>query len=57
VDVVEAALACGNICTMPFAIFQQVVKHPLIEIGVKKFLTDWNAQVQKSSSVGEGIRS
>jgi transaldolase len=57
VDVVEAALACGNTCTMPFAIFQQVVKHPLIEIGVKKFLTDWNAQVQKSSSVGEGIRS
>lgn len=55
--VVEAALAGGDICTMPFAIFQQLVKHPLTEIGVKKFLTDWNAQVQKSSSVGEGIRS
>src|SRR2546421_3857703 len=27
--VVEAALAGGHICTMPFAIFQQMVKHPL----------------------------
>lgn len=55
--VVEAALAGGDICTMPFAIFQQLLKHPLTELGVKKFLTDWNAQVQKPSSVGEGIRS
>ena len=27
--VVEAALAGGHICTMPFTIFQQMVKHPL----------------------------
>src|SRR2546421_2573871 len=27
--VVEAALAGGHICTMPFSIFQQMVKHPL----------------------------
>ena len=53
--VVEAALAGGHICTMPFAIFQQLVKHPLTDLGVKKFLTDWNAQLQKSSSVREGI--
>jgi transaldolase len=53
--VVEAALAGGHICTMPFAIFQQLVKHPLTDLGVKKFLTDWNAQLQKSSSLREGI--
>ena len=53
--VVEAALAGGHICTMPFAIFQQLVKHPLTALGVKKLLTDWNAQLQKSSSVREGI--
>ena len=45
--VVEAALAGGHICTMPFSIFQQMVKHPLTDIGLKKFLADWDAQTKK----------
>jgi transaldolase len=45
--VVEAALAGGHICTMPFAIFQQMVKHPLTDNGLKKFLADWEAQAKK----------
>jgi len=45
--VVEAALAGGHICTMPFSIFQQMVKHPLTDIGLKKFLADWEAQAKK----------
>ena len=45
--VVEAALAGGHICTMPFAIFQQLVKHPLTDIGLKKFLADWDTQNKK----------
>jgi len=45
--VVEAALAGGHICTMPFAIFQQMAKHPLTDIGLKKFLADWEAQNKK----------
>jgi transaldolase len=45
--VVEAALAGGHICTMPFTIFQQMVKHPLTDIGLKKFLADWDAQNKK----------
>jgi transaldolase len=45
--VVEAALAGGHICTMPFAIFQQMLKHPLTDIGLKKFLADWDAQTKK----------
>ena len=45
--VVEAALAGGHICTMPFAIFQQMVKHPLTDSGLKKFLADWEAQSKK----------
>ena len=45
--VVEAALAGGHICTMPFAIFQQMVKHPLTDTGLKKFLADWDAQAKK----------
>jgi transaldolase len=38
--VVEAAMAGGHICTMPFSIFQQMVKHPLTDNGLKKFLAD-----------------
>ncbi len=45
--VVEAALAGGHICTMPFGIFQQLVKHPLTDLGLKKFLADWDAQTKK----------
>jgi len=45
--VVEAALAGGHICTMPFTIFQQMVKHPLTDISLKKFLADWDAQNKK----------
>jgi len=45
--VVEAALAGGHICTMPFSIFQQMVKHPLTDNGLKKFLADWETQAKK----------
>jgi transaldolase len=45
--VVEAALAGGHICTMPYAIFQQLFKHPLTDIGLKKFLDDWKAKGQQ----------
>jgi transaldolase len=45
--VVEAALAGGHICTMPFSIFQQMVKHPLTDSGLKKFLADWDTQTKK----------
>ena len=53
--VVEAALAGGHICTMPFSIFQQLVKHPLTDLGVSKFLADWNTQLQKSPTVRKGV--
>jgi transaldolase len=53
--VVEAALAGGHICTMPFAIFQQMVKHPLTDLGLKKFLADWTTQLQKLPTVREGV--
>jgi transaldolase len=40
-QVVDAALAGGHICTMPYSVFQQLVKHPLTDLGLKKFLSDW----------------
>jgi transaldolase len=45
--VVEAALAGGHICTMPYSVFQQLVKHPLTDIGLKKFLADWDKMGKK----------
>jgi transaldolase len=39
--VVDAALAGADVATMPFAVFQQLVKHPLTDIGLKRFLEDW----------------
>ena len=39
--VVEAARVGAHIGTMPFTVFQSLVKHPLTDIGLKKFLDDW----------------
>ena len=39
--VVEAAEAGADIATMPFSVFTQLVKHPLTDIGLDKFLQDW----------------
>jgi transaldolase len=40
--IVDAALAGADIATMPFDVFEKLVKHPLTDIGLEKFLADWN---------------
>jgi len=37
----EAALMGADICTIPFSVIQQLMKHPLTDIGIDKFLKDW----------------
>jgi transaldolase len=39
--VVEAARVGADIGTMPYAVFAGLLKHPLTEIGLKRFLDDW----------------
>jgi transaldolase len=39
--VVDAALMGADIATMPFKVLQQLVKHPLTDLGIKNFLADW----------------
>ena len=39
--VVEAALMGADIITMPFAVIDKLLSHPLTDIGLKKFLADW----------------
>jgi transaldolase len=39
--VVDAALAGAHIVTMPFAVIEKMITHPMTEAGLKKFLKDW----------------
>jgi transaldolase len=39
--VLEAARAGAHVVTMPFAVLEQLMKHPLTDAGLRKFLDDW----------------
>ncbi|MDD8020456.1 MAG: fructose-6-phosphate aldolase [Acidobacteriota bacterium] len=39
--VVEAALLGADIATVPFSVMEKLVKHPLTDIGIERFLQDW----------------
>ena len=41
VHIVEAARIGAHICTCPAALIDQLFKHPLTDIGLAKFLQDW----------------
>lgn len=38
---VEAAMMGADVATLPFKVIQQLIKHPLTDIGLEKFLKDW----------------
>jgi len=37
----EAALAGAHVCTLPPAVLRQLLRHPLTDIGLERFLADW----------------
>jgi transaldolase len=39
--VIDAAKAGSHVATMPFNVLEMLMKHPLTDIGIKKFLEDW----------------
>jgi len=39
--VVEAALIGADVCTIPFAVINKLFNHPLTDIGLNNFLSDW----------------
>ncbi|HSH13997.1 MAG TPA: fructose-6-phosphate aldolase [Desulfurivibrionaceae bacterium] len=39
--VVESALIGADIATIPFKVIEQLAKHPLTDLGMEKFLADW----------------
>ena len=40
--VLDAALMGAHIATMPYKIIEQLIRHPLTDLGVEAFLSDWN---------------
>ncbi len=48
--IVEAARMGADICTCPAAVIEAMFKHPLTDIGLEKFLKDW----EKAQSVKAG---
>ncbi|MCD6167184.1 fructose-6-phosphate aldolase [bacterium] len=45
--ILEAALMGVPIVTAPLSIYQQLLKHPLTDVGIQRFLQDWE-KVKKS---------
>lgn len=45
--VLEAALIGADIATVPFNVIEQLIKHPLSDIGVERFLKDWKTVENK----------
>jgi len=39
--VLEAALMGADIATIPYKVIEQLVNHPLTDVGVERFLRDW----------------
>jgi transaldolase len=40
---VQAALLGADVATIPFKVIQQLLKHPLTDVGLERFLADWRA--------------
>ena len=50
VHILETARMGAHIATMPLKVMEQLLKHPLTDIGLAKFLADWEKQKQLVSS-------
>ena len=43
IHVIEAAAAGSDIATVPFGVIKQMLKHPLTDSGIERFMNDWNS--------------
>lgn len=41
--VLQIAKSGADIATVPYKVFKQMLKHPLTDIGIEKFLKDWES--------------
>lgn len=42
IHVVESAMMGADVATMPLSVIESLIKHPLTDIGLDKFLKDWD---------------
>ncbi len=47
IHVYEAAMIGADIATIPYKVIAQLAKHPLTDIGLERFLKDWEAVPEK----------
>ena len=47
IHVLEAAKIGADVATMPYNVFEQLFKHSLTDVGIKKFLEDWGKVMKK----------
>ncbi|MGC9061105.1 MAG: fructose-6-phosphate aldolase, partial [Thermoplasmata archaeon] len=47
IHVYQAALCGAHIATVPFAVLEKMVKHPLTDVGIDRFLKDWEKVPKK----------
>ena len=45
--VVDAAKYGADVATMPFGVLEAIIRHPLTDIGLQKFLKDWEKLPQQ----------
>jgi len=48
---VEAAEAGAHIATVPYQVLMQMVRHPLTDIGISRFLEDWRKVMGEGKSI------
>jgi len=41
----------ADVATMPFGVMMQLLKHPLTDVGLERFLKDWEAYLQAKQGV------
>lgn len=47
IHVIEAARLGAHIATVPYKVIEQMSKHPLTDIGIQRFLKDWESVPKK----------
>jgi transaldolase len=47
IHVLQAARMGADVATLPYSVITQLAQHPLTDIGIKKFLADWEKVPKK----------
>jgi len=53
--VVESALMGADVATMPLTVIKQLIKHPLTDIGLERFINDWKAYQAATEAGSNGV--